>query len=209
MPIEVMASRGHDTIRFGPLKPVGLRDPKTGHRPWAVVQLRRENAQGTLFNLVGFQTNLTFPEQKRVFSMIPALKNAEFVRYGVMHRNTFIDSPRLLNADFSMRKRPKLFFAGQITGVEGYMESASSGILAGLNAARKIGEKTPLILPGVTMMGALSRYISDETVSNFQPMGANFGILPSLETRIKDKKERYAALSERAMKALETELEIL
>lgn len=209
MPIEVMASRGHDTIRFGPLKPVGLRDPKTGHRPWAVVQLRRENAQGTLFNLVGFQTNLTFPEQKRVFSMIPALKNAEFVRYGVMHRNTFIDSPRLLNADFSMRKRPELFFAGQITGVEGYMESASSGILAGLNAARKIGGKTPLVLPSVTMMGALSRYISDETVSNFQPMGANFGILPSLETRIKDKKERYAALSERAMKALETELEIL
>jgi len=209
MPIEVMASRGHDTIRFGPLKPVGLRDPKTGHRPWAVVQLRRENAQGTLFNLVGFQTNLTFPEQKRVFSMIPALKNAEFVRYGVMHRNTFIDSPRLLNADFSMRKSPQLFFAGQITGVEGYMESASSGILAGLNAARKIGEKTPLVLPSVTMMGALSRYISDETVSNFQPMGANFGILPSLETRIKEKKERYAALSERAMKALETELEIL
>ena len=136
MPIEVMASRGADTMRFGPLKPVGLRDPRTGHRPWAVLQLRKENAGGTMYNLVGFQTNLKFGEQKRVFSMIPALKNAEFLRYGVMHRNTFLDSPRLLNADYSMRKRPDLFFAGQITGVEGYMESAGSGVLAGLNAAR-------------------------------------------------------------------------
>ena len=156
MPIEVMASRGADTMRFGPLKPVGLRDPRTGHRPWAVLQLRKENAGGTMYNLVGFQTNLKFGEQKRVFSMIPALKNAEFLRYGVMHRNTFLDSPRLLNADYSMRKRPDLFFAGQITGVEGYMESAGSGVLAGLNAARRLRGQDPLVLPRETMLGALA-----------------------------------------------------
>lgn len=202
MPIEVMASRGKDTMRFGPLKPVGLRDPKTGHRPWAVLQLRKENNNGTLFNLVGFQTNLKFSEQKRVFSMIPALKNAEFVRYGVMHRNTFIDSPRLLDCDFSFRERKNLFFAGQITGVEGYMESASSGILAGLNMALRLEGKEPLILPQNTMMGALSHYISDISVPNFQPMGANFGVLDPIEPKIRDKKERYAALSERAMSLL-------
>ena len=207
MPIEVMASRGKDTMRFGPLKPVGLRDPRTGHRPWAVLQLRKENSKGTLFNLVGFQTNLKFPEQKRVFSMIPALKNAEFVRYGVMHRNTFIDSPRLLNSDFSFRKRGNLFFAGQITGVEGYMESASSGILAGINMALRLEGKETLTLSENTMMGALSHYISDSSVSNFQPMGANFGVLDPIEPKIRDKKERYAALSDRAMKLMKDYLE--
>ncbi len=202
MPIEVMAARGKDTIRFGPLKPVGLRDPKTGHRPWAVLQLRKENKSGTLYNLVGFQTNLKFPEQKRVFSMIPALHNAEFVRYGVMHRNTYIDSPRLLSGDFSFRKRSDLFFAGQITGVEGYMESAASGIMAGINMSRRINKKETVVFPETTMIGALSRYISDESVSNFQPMGANFGILPPIEPKIRDKKERYAALSKRALDSL-------
>ena len=199
MPIEVMASRGADTIRFGPMKPVGLIDPKTGHRPWAVLQLRKENSAGTLYNLVGFQTNLRFPEQKRVFSLIPALKNAEFVRYGVMHRNTFIDSPRLLNSDFSHRERSNLFFAGQITGVEGYMESASSGIMAGYNMARRLKGLESLTLPPETMIGALSRYISDRSVSDFQPMGANFGILPPIEPKIREKQKRYAALSERSL----------
>ena len=203
MPIEVMASRGKDTMRFGPLKPVGLRDPKTGHRPWAVLQLRKENSAGSMFNLVGFQTNLKFPEQKRVFSMIPALKNADFVRYGVMHRNTFIESPRLLNGDFSFRGRENLFFAGQITGVEGYMESASSGIMAGLNMVQKLQGKETLILPETSMIGALSRYISDESVKNFQPMGANFGVLPPIEPKIRDKQERYAALSARGLSDLE------
>lgn len=207
MPIEVMASRGKDTMRFGPLKPVGLRDPKTGHRPWAVLQLRKENATGTMFNLVGFQTNLKFPEQKRVFSMIPALKNAEFLRYGVMHRNTFIDSPRLLKGDFSFRERSNLFFAGQITGVEGYMESASSGIMAGLNMARYLRGKETLILPGTSMIGALQRYISDESVKNFQPMGANFGVLPPIEPKIRDKQQRYAALSLRGLEDMRAYLE--
>ncbi len=203
MPIEVLASRGKDTMRFGPMKPVGLRDPRTGHRPWAVLQLRKENSKGTLYNLVGFQTNLKFAEQKRVFSMIPALKNAEFMRYGVMHRNTFIDSPRLLGGDFSFRKRPELFFAGQITGVEGYMESAASGIMAGINMARRLRGKDTIVLPETTMIGALSRYISDESVVNFQPMGANFGVLPPIEPKIKDKKERYMALAQRGIAALE------
>ncbi len=207
MPIEVMASRGKDTMRFGPLKPVGLRDPKTGHRPWAVLQLRKENAMGTMFNLVGFQTNLKFPEQKRVFSMIPALKNAEFLRYGVMHRNTFIDSPRLLNGDFSFRERKGLFFAGQITGVEGYMESASSGIMAGINMARYLKGKETLILPETSMIGALQRYISDESVKNFQPMGANFGVLPPIEPKIRDKQQRYAALSLRGLEDMKNYLE--
>lgn len=202
MPIEVMASRGAETMRFGPLKPVGLRDPATGHRPWAVLQLRKENANGTMYNLVGFQTNLKFGEQKRVFSMIPALHNAEFLRYGVMHRNTFLDSPRLLNADYSMRERPGLFFAGQITGVEGYMESAGSGILAGINAARRLNGQAPLLAPRETMLGALAGYISDPSVAAFQPMGANFGVLPPLEKQIRDKKERYEALSNRALESL-------
>ena len=202
MPIEVMAQRGHDTIRFGPLKPVGLRDPRTGHRPWAVVQLRTENAEKTLFNLVGFQTNLKFPEQKRVFGMIPGLKNAEYMRYGVMHRNTFLDSPKLLNADFSMRTRPELFFAGQMTGVEGYMESASSGLLAGRNTVRRLEGKAPLILPITTMMGSLAEHAAHSPSKDFQPMGANFGILPVIEPHIRDKKERYTALSARALEDL-------
>ena len=199
MPIEVMASRGADTMRFGPLKPVGLRDPRTGRRPYAVMQLRRENQEGTMYNIVGFQTNLKFGEQKRVFSMIPALKNAEFVRYGVMHRNTFIDSPRHLNSDFSFRGRDGLYFAGQITGVEGYMESASSGILAGINMANRLEGKAPLDLPDFTMMGALSKYISNESVTDFQPMGANFGILPPLDEKIRDKKLRYETLAKRSL----------
>lgn len=198
MPIEVLASRGKDTMRYGPLKPVGLTDPRTGHRPWANLQLRRENSAGTLYNLVGFQTNLKFGEQKRVFSMFPALHNAEFVRYGVMHRNTFIDSPRLLNSDFSLRSDPNIFFAGQITGVEGYMESAASGILAGLNAARRLLGEATVTLPETTMMGALARYISDESVKHFQPMGANFGVLPPLSEKIRDKAERYTAIADRA-----------
>ncbi len=207
MPIEALASRGKDTMRYGPLKPVGLVDPKTGHRPWANLQLRKENNAGTMYNLVGFQTNLKFGEQKRVFSMIPALKNAQFVRYGVMHRNSFVESPRLLSADFSLRADPHIFFAGQITGVEGYMESASSGILAGINAARRLEEKEPLVLPATTMMGALSRYISDGSVKDFQPMGANFGVLPPLDEKIRDKAARYQALADRALAALRADKE--
>lgn len=207
MPIEKLAKRGLDAPRFGPMKPVGLVDPSTGHRPWACVQLRRENSAGTMFNLVGFQTNLKFPEQKRVFRMIPGLQNAEFVRYGVMHRNSFLDSPRLLNSDFSLRRNPYLYFAGQITGVEGYMESAASGIMAGINAVRRADGKEPLRLEDKTMIGALSDYISDESVKNFQPMGANFGILPPIEPKIRDKKERYAALAKRALDSLAETLE--
>lgn len=203
MPIEKLAKRGLDAPRFGPMKPVGLVDPNTGHRPWACVQLRRENNKGTMFNLVGFQTNLRFGEQKRVFSMIPGLDNADFVRYGVMHRNSFLDSPRLLNKDFSLRSNENVYFAGQITGVEGYMESASSGLLAGLNAVRKANGEPPLLLGENTMLGALTDYISDPSVKNFQPMGANFGILPPIEPKIRDKKERYAALSKRALDELE------
>ena len=204
MPIEKLAKRGKDAPRFGPMKPVGLIDPNTGHRPWACVQLRRENNKGTMFNLVGFQTNLKFGEQKRVFSMIPGLENAEFVRYGVMHRNSFLDSPRLLNPDFSLRSNPNIFFAGQITGVEGYMESAGSGILAGINAVRLAENEEPLVLSENTMLGALSHYISDESVKNFQPMGANFGILPAIEPKIKDKKERYSALARRSLAEIDS-----
>ncbi len=207
MPIEIMAKRGEDTIRFGPLKPVGLRDPRTDRRPWAVVQLRRENAEGTLLNLVGFQTNLKFPEQKRVFSMIPGMENAEFVRYGVMHRNTFINSPKVLSATLNLKSNPKLFFAGQITGVEGYIESAASGILAGINAALMLEGKEMLTLPKETMLGALISYITDESVVDFQPMGSNMGILPSLDSHIKSKQERYGALSERALKILDEYLQ--
>ncbi len=206
MPVEIMAKRGADTLRFGPLKPVGLRDPNTGHRPWAVLQLRKENREGTMYNLVGFQTNLKFPEQKRVFSMIPALRDAEFVRYGVMHRNTFLDSPRLLNGDFSMKKHPQIFFAGQITGVEGYMESAAAGIMAGINAAKRIKGEQTMILPPENMMGALAGYISDSYVTNFQPMGASFGLLPQLPEKIRDKKERYAALAKRSLDILSTQI---
>ena len=203
MPIEVLASRGMDTMRFGPMKPVGLTDPRTGHRPWAVVQLRRENQEGTMYNLVGFQTNLKFPEQKRVFSMIPGLEHAEFHRYGVMHRNSFLDSPRLLDADYHFRGQDGLYFAGQMTGVEGYMESAASGILAGKNLARRLQGKAPLILPRETMMGALAAYISSAPTENFQPMGANMGILPDLPERIRGKQEKYQAYADRGMAALE------
>ncbi|MDE6470720.1 MAG: methylenetetrahydrofolate--tRNA-(uracil(54)-C(5))-methyltransferase (FADH(2)-oxidizing) TrmFO [Eubacterium sp.] len=207
MPIEKLAKRGLDAPRFGPMKPVGLIDPNTNHRPWACVQLRRENSKGTMFNLVGFQTNLKFGEQKRVFSMIPGLENAEFVRYGVMHRNSFLDSPRLLNADFSLRKNKNIFFAGQITGVEGYMESAASGIIAGINAVRYLQGKSEFVPDTDTMIGALCDYISDKSVKNFQPMGANFGVLPPIEPKIRDKKERYKALADRALASLMNSVE--
>ncbi len=199
MPIEILAKRGEDSIRFGPLKPVGLRDPRTDHRPWAVVQLRAENREGTLYNLVGFQTNLKFPEQKRVFSLIPGLENAEFMRFGVMHRNSFINSPRILNKDLSLKDNESIFFAGQLSGVEGYMESAASGIIAGLNAVARLNDSKPVVLPKFTMIGALLGYITDETVVNFQPMGANFGIIPELLPHIRDKRERYMALSQRSL----------
>jgi len=198
MPIEVLASRGLDAARFGPMKPVGLKDPNTGHRPWAVVQLRKENKEGTLYNLVGFQTNLKFSEQKRVFGMIPGLLNAEFIRYGVMHRNSFINSPKLLDPDFSMRKYPKVFFAGQISGVEGYMESAASGLVAAIGVANKINGEPRCEFPEYTMIGALCGHISASSSADFQPMGANFGVLPPLEEKIRDKQERYEALARRS-----------
>lgn len=203
MPIEVLAQRGVDTIRFGPMKPVGLRDPRTGHRPWAVLQLRKENAAGEMYNLVGFQTNLKFAEQKRVFGLIPALKSGEYLRFGVMHRNTFINSPKLLNADFTIKTDSNLLFAGQITGVEGYMESASSGLIAGINAYLLSIGKQPLVLPEYTMIGSLSRYISNESVTDFQPMGANFGVLPELVDRPRDKALRGAMYARRSLESLD------
>ncbi|MGN0607989.1 MAG: methylenetetrahydrofolate--tRNA-(uracil(54)-C(5))-methyltransferase (FADH(2)-oxidizing) TrmFO [Oscillospiraceae bacterium] len=206
MPIEVLAKRGEETMRYGAMKPVGLSDPVTGKRPYAVVQLRKENSAGTMYNIVGFQTNLKFGEQKRVFSLIPGLENAEFVRYGVMHRNSFLNSPRLLDGDFSLRSDRRIFFAGQITGVEGYMESAASGILAGKNMVRRLQGKDSLVLPPETMLGAISRYISDITVENFQPMGANMGILPEIDVRIKDKQQRYQIIADRALEALDKAL---
>ncbi len=202
MPIEVLAARGADTMRYGPLRPVGLVDPATGHRPWANVQLRCENAEKTLYNLVGFQTNLKFGEQKRVFSMIPGLENAEFVRYGVMHRNTFLDSPRLLTPGLCLRSRPDIYFAGQITGFEGYMESAASGLLAGANVLRRLRGQPPLSLPPTTMLGALTAYITTEN-RDFQPMGANMGLLPPLEQPIRDKRERYLAVARRGLEELQ------
>ena len=206
MPIEVLAGRGEDTMRFGPLKPVGLIDRRTGKRPYAVVQLRKENKAGTMYNLVGFQTNLKFGEQKRVFSMIPGLENAEFVRYGVMHRNSFIDSPKLLCSDYSLKSDSGIFFAGQITGVEGYIESAASGIMAGINVVRRIKGKAPMVLPHETMIGALTAYISGGCSGEFQPMGCNMGILPELPERIKDKKVKYAAYADRSLAALKNNL---
>lgn len=204
MPVEVLAKRGEDTMRFGPLKPVGLTDKRTGKRPYAVVQLRKENKEGTMYNLVGFQTNLKFNEQKRVFSLIPGLKDAEFVRYGVMHRNSFINSPRLLKPTFEMRDFPGLFFAGQITGVEGYIESAASGIMAGINMARKINSSPEFIMPVETMIGALAAYISDSyNENNFQPMGSNMGVLPELNERVRDKKKKYQMYADRALEKLE------
>ena len=199
MSVEIMAKRGYDTLRFGPMKPVGLTDPKAGRRPYAVVQLRKENSEGSLYNMVGFQTNLRFPEQRRVFGLIPALKNSDIVRYGVMHRNMFIDSPRLLNKDYSFKTNENLFFAGQITGVEGYMESVSSGLLCGVNVARKLNGEKPLNLDPSTIVGALANYISDSSVRDFQPMGANFGIISSLLEVIKDKKMRYNEFAKRSI----------
>lgn len=203
MPVEVMAKRGEQTLLFGPLKPVGLVDARTGKRSYAVVQLRKDNASGTLYNLVGFQTHLTFGEQKRVFSMIPGLENAEFVRYGVMHRNTYIESPGLLTPYYSLKEQRDLFFAGQMTGVEGYVESAASGLMAGLNLARRLLGQDEVLFPRETAIGALAHYISDESVANFQPMNINFGIITSLDKRIKNKQERYTAISLRALDILE------
>jgi methylenetetrahydrofolate--tRNA-(uracil-5-)-methyltransferase len=203
MPIEVLAKRGIDAPRFGPMKPVGFVSPNTGRRPYALVQLRKETSAGRLYNIVGFQTNLKFGEQERVFRMIPGLQSAEFARYGVMHRNSFIDSPRLLNSDFSFKNNNKIYFAGQISGVEGYMESAASGLIAGISLARRLSGKPPLSLPKTTMIGALTGYISDESVKTFQPMGANMGILSPLEEAIKGKQERYQAVADRAIRDIQ------
>ena len=202
MPIEVMAKRGEDTIRFGPLKPVGFTDPRTNSRPYAIVQLRQDNTSGTLYNMVGFQTNLKFGDQKRVFSLIPGLENAEFVKYGVMHRNTFINSPELLDNTYNLKAKSNIYFAGQITGVEGYVESIASGLVAGLNAVAKFNNTEKITFSNETIIGALSSYISTEN-TKFQPMNANFGILPPLEEKIKDKIQRYTKMAERALKSLE------
>lgn len=208
MPVEVMAKRGEQTLTFGPLKPVGLVNPKTGKDDsFAVVQLRQDNREGTLYNIVGFQTNLKFPEQKRVFSMIPGLENAEFVRYGVMHRNTFLQAPDILNSLYQCKKFPKLFFAGQITGVEGYVESASSGIMAGYNMARLLKGKEPLMPDSRTCIGALPLYITS-AVSKLQPMNANFGIIEGLDIRVKNKQERYNMIATRALETLKKNMQI-
>ena len=201
MPIEIMAKRGEDTLRFGPLKPVGFDDPRTGKRPYAVVQLRQDNKEGNLYNIVGFQTNLKYGEQKRVLNLIPGLENASFVKYGVMHRNTYIQSPNMLNNIYQLKNNKKIFFAGQITGVEGYVESISSGFLAGLNIANEILGKESIIMPKETVIGALADYISTQN-EKFQPMNANFGILPQLPEKIKDKKERYKRLADKSLNCL-------
>lgn len=203
MPVEVLAKRGIDSVRYGCMKPVGLTDPRTGRRPYAAVQLRKENKEGTLYNIVGFQTNLKFGEQQRVFRMIPGLENAEFMRYGVMHRNTFLNSPELLTPQFMLRDSSNVYFAGQMTGVEGYTESAASGILAAMHLIRSIEGKAIILPPETSMCGALSRHISTET-KNFQPMGANMGILPAIEERIKDKQAKYAVIAERGLKDFRT-----
>jgi len=207
MPVEVMARRGYDTLRYGPLKPRGLKDPRTGKEPYAVVQLRRDNAEGSIYNIVGFQTHLRWPEQRRVFAMIPALKNAEFLRYGVMHRNTYLDSPRLLDRYYRVRKEPRVMFAGQVTGVEGYVESTASGFLAAVELARRIQGRQPVDFPQETAIGALALYISNESVEEFQPMNVNFGIIPSLGYRVKGKRNKNAELSRRALEKL-AELDI-
>ena len=199
MPVEVMARRGRDTLRYGPLKPRGLKDPKTGKEPYAVVQLRRDNAQGSIYNLVGFQTHLRFPEQKRVFSMIPALHDAEYLRYGVMHRNTFLDSPRYLNRYYQLKSEPRIAFAGQMTGVEGYVESAASGFLVGVETARRLRGMEPVDFPQETAIGALGLYVSSESIGNFQPMNVNFGIIPPLDHRVKGKRSKNAELSARSL----------
>ena len=199
MPVEVMARRGEDTLRYGPMKPVGLKDPKTGKEPYAVVQLRKDNALGSVYNLVGFQTHLKFPEQKRVFSMIPALHDAEFVRYGVMHRNTFLDSPRLLDRYYADRRNPLVAFAGQMTGVEGYVESTASGYLAAVSMAAKL-QGTPIPdFPKQTAIGALAQYISDTSIGSFQPMNINFGIMDPLGYKVKGKANKNLAIAERSL----------
>ena len=204
MPIEVMARRGEDTMRFGPLKPRGLKDPKTGVEPYAVIQLRRDNSDGSIYNLVGFQTHLKFGEQKRVFSMIPALRNAEYVRYGVMHRNTYLDSPRMLDRFYRFKADPRISFAGQMTGVEGYVESTASGFLVGIETARRLRGLEPVCFPKETAIGALSLYISDASVENFQPMNVNFGIITPLGYRVKGKRNKNAEISKRSLELLET-----
>ena len=203
MPVEVMARRGEDTLRFGPLKPKGLPDPKTGRDPYAVVQLRKDNADGSIYNLVGFQTHLKWPEQKRVFTMIPALHDARFLRYGVMHRNTYLDSPRLLDRYYRLRSRPRIAFAGQMTGVEGYVESCASGFLVGVELARRLQGKAPIDFPQETAIGALGLYVSNPTVGDFQPMNINFGIIPPLDHRVKGKRNKNAGLSRRSLAVIE------
>ena len=203
MPMEVMARRGEDTLRFGPLKPRGLIDPKTGKEPYAVVQLRRDNADGSIYNLVGFQTHLKWPEQRRVFTMIPALRNAQFLRYGVMHRNTYLDSPRLLDRYYRLKAEPRIAFAGQMTGVEGYVESCASGFLAGVELARRLNGQTPIDFPAETAIGALGLYVSNGSVGDFQPMNINFGIIPPLDHRVKGKRNKNAELSQRSLEILE------
>ena len=204
MPVEVMARRGEDTLRYGPLKPKGLKDPRTGREPYAVVQLRKDNAEGSVYNLVGFQTHLKFGEQKRVFSMIPALKNAEYVRYGVMHRNTYLDSPRLLDRYYRLKKEPRITFAGQMTGVEGYVESAASGFLAAVELARRLEGLEPINFPRETAIGALGLYVSDVSVGEFQPMNVNFGIISPLGYRVKGKRNKNLEISQRALRVIET-----
>lgn len=203
MPVEVMARRGEDTLRFGPLKPRGLIDPKTGKEPYAVVQLRRDNADGSIYNLVGFQTHLKWPEQRRVFTMIPALRNAQFLRYGVMHRNTYLDSPRLLDRYYRLKAEPRIAFAGQMTGVEGYVESCASGFLTGVELARRLNGQTPIDFPAETAIGALGLYVSNGSVGDFQPMNINFGIIPPLDHRVKGKRNKNAELSQRSLEILE------
>ena len=203
MPVEVMARRGHDTLCYGPLKPRGLKDPRTGREPYAVVQLRRDNAEGTVYNLVGFQTHLRFPEQRRVFSMIPALHGAEFLRYGVMHRNTFLDSPRLLDRYYRLKREPRISFAGQMTGVEGYVESAASGFLVGVETARRLRGLPPVDFPRETAIGALGLYVSNQSVTAFQPMNINFGIMPPLDHRVRGKRNKNAELSARSLAIVE------
>jgi methylenetetrahydrofolate--tRNA-(uracil-5-)-methyltransferase len=203
MPVEVLASRGRETLLFGPMKPVGLIDPRTGRRPYAVVQLRQDNRDATLFNMVGFQTNLKWGEQQRVFRMIPGLENAEFARFGVMHRNTYMNAPVLLEPTLECKKRPGLFFAGQMTGVEGYVESAAAGLIAGVNAARQAKGLDPLVFPPETAHGALMDYITTASPNSFQPMNINFGLFPPLEEKIKDKRQRNLALSRRALRVLD------
>ena len=204
MPVEVMARRGHDTLCYGPLKPRGLTDPRTGKEPYAVVQLRRDNSEGSVYNLVGFQTHLRFPEQRRVFSMIPALHDAEFLRYGVMHRNTFLNSPRLLDRYYRLKAQPRISFAGQMTGVEGYVESAASGFLVGVETARRLLGKPPVDFPQETAIGALGLYVSNPSIVNFQPMNINFGIMPPLGYRVKGKRNKNGELSRRSLAIIDT-----